>query len=763
MKAILSNRTYLEVTPEYGQFLKDELTYKIPSYHDPEKPIIIRNYGIIRPGLMSLPIGRVDLIPKDYTIVDKRITLPMEFPEFQGTLRESQQDVHDGVDDNAIVNAKPSWGKAQPSYSLIRVPEGWCTMGNIKVGDKVITPENKIATVINKYPHKAKPIYEITLIDGRITHACGEHLWEVFVNRDKHTTLLTTEELLNKSRLLKEGRLYLPLTSPIDDCAKEHVINPYLLGLLLGDGGLTAGVIFSTADKELINIIQDLLPEGHYINHISNYDYSITSSVGQPNLILNELRRLGLMGCKSNHKFIHEEYKFDSLLNKLSLIQGLLDSDGCIEDSGKIEFCTTSKKLMDDFCEIIRSLGGSASVTSRITQYTYNNEKKDGICSYRCRPTRIPYEIKKELFRLKRKKEKIRLGKLDNLEKLGIKSIELLKPDDCFCIEIDCPNHLYITDDYIVTHNTFASLAIAGKLAQKTLVVVHTVPLRNQWAREVKKVYGFEPGIIGSSKFNIDSPITVGNVQSLYNCMDRIQKSFGTVILDEMHHVSSPTFSKVIDRSYARYKLGLSGTLKRKDGKDVLFKDYFGQKVFVPPPENSMAPEVDVINSGIEMPAGGAWALRVNALMESPEYRSLILALAEHYTDRGHYNLIVADRVEFLQYCASKRPESVAVVGETEDREAAIESVGSGKNEIWGTTSIFKEGISHNILSCLILGTPINNDPMLEQLVGRVQRIVPGKKTPRVVDIRLSGWTGEKQFQARLGFYMRMGYKINYL
>lgn len=421
MKAILSNRVYLEVTPEDTERLKEELTYKIPSYHDPDKPIVIRNYGIIRQGLMSLPIGRVDLIPKGYDIVDKRILLPTEFPEFRGTLRESQQDVHDGVDDNAIVNAKPSWGK------------------------------------------------------------------------------------------------------------------------------------------------------------------------------------------------------------------------------------------------------------------------------------------------------------------------------------------------------TFASLAIAGKLAQKTLVVVHTVPLRNQWAREVKKVYGFEPGIIGSSKFNIDSPITVGNVQSLYNCMDRIQKSFGTVILDEMHHVSSPTFSKVVDRSYARYKLGLSGTLKRKDGKDVLFKDYFGQKVFVPPPENSMAPEVDVINSGIEMPAGGAWALRVNALMESPEYRSLILALAEHYTDRGHYNLIVADRVEFLQYCASKRPESVAVVGETEDREAAIESVGSGKNEIWGTTSIFKEGISHNILSCLILGTPINNDPMLEQLVGRVQRIVPGKKTPRVVDIRLSGWTGEKQFQARLGFYMRMGYKINYL
>ena len=88
---------------------------------------------------------------------------------------------------------------------------------------------------------------------------------------------------------------------------------------------------------------------------------------------------------------------------------------------------------------------------------------------------------------------------------------------------------------------TFTGLSIAGKLGQKTLVVVHTIPLRNQWAKEVEKVFGFKPGIIGSGQFDLDSPIVIGNIQTLYRNIDKIRKEFGTLILDEMHHVSSPT------------------------------------------------------------------------------------------------------------------------------------------------------------------------------------------------------------------------------
>jgi superfamily II DNA or RNA helicase len=414
-KAILSNRIYLTVEPEYQRFLQEKLTYRIPNYVNPANPLIIQNYALLKPGLMSLPIGRTDLVPEDYQITEKRISVPTKFPKFKYDLRPSQQDVYDEVNDNCIINAKPSWGK------------------------------------------------------------------------------------------------------------------------------------------------------------------------------------------------------------------------------------------------------------------------------------------------------------------------------------------------------TFAGLV---------LNVVHTVPLRNQWAREVEKVYGIEPAIIGSSKYSTRGPIVIGNVQSLYNCIDRIEKDFGTVILDEMHHVSSPTFSRVMDRCHSRYKIGLSGTIRRKDGKDVVFEDYFGKHIIKPPAENYMKPEVHVVDSGLvipEIPGVASWAHRVNALLENPAYRLLIHTVADKYV-RNHKLLVVADRVSFLNDCANGRNNAISITGETQEgREEQIARINDDINEIWGTLSIFKEGISQDILSCVILATPINNDPMLEQVIGRIQRILPGKPNPVVVDIKLSGWTGTKQFQARMGHYLRMGYDVKFL
>ena len=108
-----------------------------------------------------------------------------------------------------------------------------------------------------------------------------------------------------------------------------------------------------------------------------------------------------------------------------------------------------------------------------------------------------------------------------------------------------------IINAWVSWGKTFTGLAIAGKLGQKTLVVTHTVPLRNQWAKEVEKVYGFKPSIIGSGSMDLSGPIVIGNTQTLYRNIPAIRHAFGTIILDEMHHVSSPTFSKIIDSNYA--------------------------------------------------------------------------------------------------------------------------------------------------------------------------------------------------------------------
>jgi len=326
-----------------------------------------------------------------------------------------------------------------------------------------------------------------------------------------------------------------------------------------------------------------------------------------------------------------------------------------------------------------------------------------------------------------------------------------------------------IINAWVSWGKTFTGLAIAGKLGQKTLVVTHTVALRNQWAKEVEKVYGIEPGIIGSGRFDTDSPIVIGNTQTLYRNIPKIRKEFGTIILDEMHHVSSPTFSKLLDTNYCRYKIGLSGTIERKDGKHVVFRDYFGNTLFKPPKENYMTPSVVVVPSEIRFMDGARipWANRVTKLANTEEYRHTVSMLAAAYAAKGHKVLVVSDRVGFLKACADLTGDkAICVTGEVphEEREVLVDKILYGDAQVlYGTQAIFSEGISVDNLSCLILGTPVNNEPLLTQLVGRVIRKKEGKISPIVVDIHLKGNTARKQASNRIGFYMKQGWNIKHL
>ena len=325
-----------------------------------------------------------------------------------------------------------------------------------------------------------------------------------------------------------------------------------------------------------------------------------------------------------------------------------------------------------------------------------------------------------------------------------------------------------IINAWVSWGKTFTGLALASKLKQKTLVVVHTIALRNQWAKEVEKVFGITPGIIGSGKFDTDSPVVIGNIQSLYRKIDTIKKEFGTVILDEMHHISSPTFSRIIDKMHARYKIGLTGTLERKDGKHVVFRDYFGHHVIKPPRENYMTPVIDIIESEVRFLDGARipWANRINHLVSQEEYVHSIAMIASAYATKGHKVLVVSDRVSLLKTCARLSGDSaVCITGELEheQREVLLESVKTSKDILYGTQAIFSEGISLDALSCLVLATPINNDPLLTQLIGRIIRKKEGKKVPIVVDIHLKGKTASKQAKARYGFYMKQGYEVRVL
>lgn len=326
-----------------------------------------------------------------------------------------------------------------------------------------------------------------------------------------------------------------------------------------------------------------------------------------------------------------------------------------------------------------------------------------------------------------------------------------------------------IINAWVSWGKTFTALAIAKKLGQKTLVVVHTVNLRDQWAEEIEKIFNFKAGVIGSGIINLDAPIVVGNIQTLSRNIPTIRKAFGTVILDEAHHIPATTFSKIIDTNYARYKVGLTGTLERKDGKHVIFRDYFGDKVLKPPKENYMTPSVDIIRTPIRFPDGAKipWANRVSMLANDEEYRHLIAMLAAGYAARGHKVLVLSDRVSLLKNCAELvGDKAIYITGEIErnERKRLMSLIRSGAKEIlFGTQAIFSEGTSEDTLSCLILATPVNNEPLLTQLIGRVIRKRPDKLKPKIVDLNLLGNTARRQASARIGYYMRMGYNISEL
>ena len=311
---------------------------------------------------------------------------------------------------------------------------------------------------------------------------------------------------------------------------------------------------------------------------------------------------------------------------------------------------------------------------------------------------------------------------------------------------------------------TFCALNIARKLGQKTLIVCHNTMLRDQWADEVEKLYGMPVGTIGSGEFDIDHSIVVGNIQTLTKIIPKIAKEFGTIIIDEAHHCPATTFTAFIDGMYARYKIGLSGTIMRKDGKHILFKDFFGPKLYQPPQSNTLTPSVQIIKTGIALAQGEPWVKKMNILLYDPDYQQLIARIANLQIQKGHKVLIIADRVEFLQQVGELiGKECVCITGGTtyEERTELKRQIEEGeKSCIAGSRQIFAEGISVNILSCVILAGPIANDVLLEQIVGRIQRMHPNKLDPLVIDMNFSGPSDRKQNKERQAFYTRKGWEV---
>jgi len=394
-------------------------------------------------------------IPTGYEIWDRQL---------QGGLRKGEL---------FVVMASTGVGKAQPLNAKIVTPEGMKTMGDMKVGSEVIDWDGNVVKVKGVFPQGEKDIYKVTFSDGTSTECCDEHLWWVrhYSNTKKDEwTVLPLKSFKNKLTS-GQGRKdwQIPNVKPINLPEKTYIIHPYVLGAILGDGSITGNNVgFTCADPELVENLRALIPEQielvkHNTKADIDYQFSKRNDRRHPhvkNVYLEELRRLNLMGCNFHTKFIPEEYLWGSLEQRQALLQGLMDTDGHLSASKSgIDYISASLNLVTSVKQLALSLGGNVGeIKTKIVE---------GKTYYR-----LFFNIPICPFKLSRKAENWNPRTHYGYKRI-IDKVEFVRKDQAQCIRVDSPTSSYLTDDFILTHNTAFLLNMAANMVNQDYRVVY--------------------------------------------------------------------------------------------------------------------------------------------------------------------------------------------------------------------------------------------------------------------------------------------------
>lgn len=360
-------------------------------------------------------------------------------------------------------------GKASQINAPVLTPTGWKRMGDVRPGDAIINSQGTTSHVVTIHPQGVKPIFRVTFSDGASTRVTGDHLWAVYTPARKYRgmgpRILTTNQIAADLRdAAGNCKHYIPMVKPVEFAERELPIAPYLLGVLLGDGSLSTeygSIILTNPESEIIEKVGQLVPPDVAVVPHGNRGISYRLSrraISGNNSLLDALRNLGLMGTKSATKFIPEPYLFASCEQRAALLQGLLDTDGYVDprNARTIEYVTVSEALKNGVVELVQSLGGTATVTIKIApQYTYKGERRTGQDAYRV-SIALPNEVAP--FRLPRKAANV-VARTKYHPTRAIVNVEPDGEEEAQCITVDAPDHLYVTDAYILTHNSLSVLA----------------------------------------------------------------------------------------------------------------------------------------------------------------------------------------------------------------------------------------------------------------------------------------------------------------
>lgn len=435
------------------------------------------------------------------------------FPYWRDKLHEIFPNNLDVKFNDLIFSGARGLGKMNPLDTPVLTKNGFIPMGEVKIGTMVYGRDGNLHKVLQVFPHDYQDIYEIYFSDGTKSECGLEHLWLV---KDHHVTkkhksyppetkIVNTKDLLRLNFKYAKNRYEIPMCNPIKFEKVLLPLDPYILGLLIGDGCFNkVGISLTTADAEIANyfdsyIKQDSQGSYHAVNYksknsaASSYRISkINNKSKEKNKYSAIIESLGLMNHKSLDKFIPTQYLYNSIEDRIALLQGLLDTDGTANKSkrrcdGKfsynINYSTVSERLKDDVVWLVQSLGGTAKVIKRKSKYI-NPKGELRVCNSHYRISiKLPSNIAP--FRLKRKLDLYNScnHKEPSRYIVGIKKLKEKKKAQC--IYIDGDEHLYLVNDFIVTHNTEVAVLIGAYLMYKIMCLKN--PLQHYHMKPTEK------------------------------------------------------------------------------------------------------------------------------------------------------------------------------------------------------------------------------------------------------------------------------------
>lgn len=653
---------------------------------------------------------------------------------------------------NGILQSPTGSGKGLPLNAKIYTPKGFTRNGDLKLGDKVLNTYGGWSTVTAIYDRGKQPCFEITFTDDTKIKCDSSHLWRVRNVSRSEWEIISTYDLFHKGWLKDNNELKyeIPIAEPVVFESRTVTINPWLLGAILGDGSISSNALgFSNSESDIVERFNSLVP----LVYKNKHDYYVRDN----GLLKYRLLDYGLFGKRSDEKFIPKDYLFNSIDVRLQVLQGLMDTDGSVKKSSTT-ISTTSRQLADDILFIVQSLGGTGKISERQTYYSYNGEKRKGKLSYR---------VYFKLYRFKPFTSEKHLRHHTDRTKYvkayrRIKTIRPIAPTVTRCITVNSRNHLYLTDNFVATHNTQMGVALFSRLRTRTLWLCHTLDLVKQsMDRASQYIDKSLIGTIKEGKVDIGEGVTFATVQTMAHLdLPRYKHMWDVIIVDECHKVgtsaSSVTqYQKVLNNLSARHKYGLSATVHRADGLIEATYALLGGIAYTVPTEavadKIMKVGIKRVDTGIII---GRKALNtdgtlnytklINYLAEKSERNELIIDELIKNAERsciilsdrvGHLDTLIDMLPPFMKPYAVKIDGTMTSKKGKAEREQALEDMRTGeKKYLFASYSLAKEGLDIPCLERLFMVTPIKDYAKVVQSVGRIARTHENKAEPICYD-----------------------------